>query len=50
MAAADILQQILEQITIAGPVPQMMVRIDDRQIGLEDLFAAFVSQSGRTGA
>ena len=42
VAAADVFEQVLEQVAVAGPVPQMMVRIDDRQIGLEDLLAALV--------
>ena len=42
VAAAEIGQQILEQVAVARPVPQMMVRIDDRQIGFEDLLAALV--------
>ena len=38
VAAADIGQQILKQIAVARPVPHMMVGIDDRQLGLDDLF------------
>src|SRR5205814_9466388 len=40
--AADIFEQILEQVSVTGPVPQMMVRIDDRQIRLEDLLAPLI--------
>src|SRR6202040_583403 len=40
--AADIFEQILEQVSVTGPVPQMMVRIDNRQIRLEDLLTALV--------
>ena len=42
MPAADVFEEILEQIAITWPVPQMVVRIDDRQLGFEDLFAALV--------
>src|SRR5207249_4277518 len=42
VAGTDIFEQILKQITVAGPVPQVMVRIDDRQIGLEDLLTPLV--------
>ena len=35
VAAAQILDQIVQQIAVARPVPQMMVRIDDRAIGFE---------------
>src|SRR6266446_1484110 len=42
VAAADIGEQILEQVAVARPVPHVMVRIDNRQIGIEDLFAALV--------
>ena len=31
VAAADIVEQILKQVAVAGPVPHVMVRVDDRQ-------------------
>ena len=40
VAALRIRQQFIEQITPVGPVPQMMVRIDDGQIGREDRLLA----------
>ena len=40
--ANAIRQQVLEQIAVARPVPHVMVRIDDRQTRLDDLFAALV--------
>src|SRR5438105_15745167 len=40
VAAARIRQQFVEQIAPARPVPEMMMRIDDRQIGLEDRLLA----------
>ncbi len=40
VAATDIVEQVLEQIAVARPVPHVMVRVDDRQIGLDDRFAA----------
>ncbi len=46
VAAADIGQQVLEQIAVAGPVPHVMVRIDDRQIRLDDLLAPAVEPFG----
>src|SRR5215470_8750574 len=40
VAAIGIRQQFIEEIAPAGPVPQMVVGVDDRQIGREDrLFA-----------
>jgi len=42
VATADIGEQLREQITVARPVPEMMVRIDDRQRGLDDLLTVFV--------
>src|SRR5207244_9702707 len=42
VAAADIVEQILEQVAVAWPVPHVMVRIGDRQLGLDDLFTALV--------
>ena len=38
MAAAGVGQQLVEQVAAAGMVPQVMVRIADRQRGLEDVF------------
>src|SRR5215469_11867675 len=35
VAAAQILDQVVQQIAVARPVPQMMVRIDDRVFGFE---------------
>ena len=34
VAGAGIRQQLLQQIAVARPVPQMVMRIDDRQLGL----------------
>ena len=42
VAAADIPEQVREQIAVVRSVPQMMMRIDDRQIGLENFLAALV--------
>ncbi len=42
VAAADIGEQVLEQIAVARPVPHVMVRVDDRQIGLDDRLAPAV--------
>jgi hypothetical protein len=40
VSASDVEEQIIEQITPTWSIPQVMVRIDDRQIGLENrLFA-----------
>ena len=35
VAAAQILDQVVQQIAVPRPVPQMMVRIDDRAVGFE---------------
>jgi hypothetical protein len=40
VAAGRVCEQFIEQIAPARPIPQMVVRIDDRQVGLEDLFLA----------
>ena len=43
MARSDISKQLRQQIAAGlGPVDQVMVRVDNRQIGLDDLFAAAV--------
>jgi hypothetical protein len=43
VAAADILQQVRHQVCAAlRPVDQVMVRIDDRQGGIERVFPAAV--------
>src|ERR1700704_6952653 len=40
VAAVGVGEQLIKQVTPTGPVPQMVVRIDDRQIGLEDRLLA----------
>jgi hypothetical protein len=45
VAAVDIDQQIIEQITPTWPIPQMVVWIDDRQLGLDDRFFAPIKPS-----
>ena len=35
VAAAQILDQVVQQIAVARPVPQMVVRVDDRAVGFE---------------
>ena len=55
VAGIDVGQKLVEQIAAAGVVPQMMVRIDDRQIGFEDRLAQLgepfgVGQRARIGA
>ncbi len=51
----DIGQQLVEQIAAARVIPQMMVRIDDRKFGLEDVLGQFAEpfrprQRARIGA
>ena len=50
VTAANIGEQLREQITIIQAVPQMVVGVDNRQLGLDDRFAVLSSQSCRTGA
>src|SRR5205823_4326045 len=38
MAAARVGQQLVEEVTALRMVPEVMVRIDDRQVGLENGF------------
>jgi hypothetical protein len=43
-------QQVVEQVVVAGALPEMMVRIDDRQRGLERLLASPWRPTPRFGA
>jgi hypothetical protein len=36
VARAQVGQQLVEQIAMVGPIPQVMVRVDDGQVGIED--------------
>ena len=36
VAGAEIGEQLVQQVAVVGPLPQMMMRVDDRQLGLED--------------
>jgi hypothetical protein len=40
--AAGFFEKILEQVPVAGPIPPVMMRVDNRQIGFEDFLAALV--------
>src|SRR5215831_1127776 len=42
MTADDVTKKILQEIAIAWPVPQMMMRIDDWQVGVDDVFVMFI--------
>src|SRR5438477_275263 len=51
----DVGQQLVEQIAAPWMIPEMMMRVDDRQFGLEDLLDALaepfrVGQRARIGA
>ena len=36
VAGAEVGEQLVEQVAMVGPLPQVMVGVDDRQLGLED--------------
>src|SRR6516162_1672020 len=42
----DVGQEFVEQIAAARVLPEMMVRVDDRQIGLEDLLGQLLEPFG----
>jgi hypothetical protein len=42
VAGIDVGQELVEQIAAAGVVPEMVVRVDDRQFRFEDVFPQFV--------
>jgi hypothetical protein len=42
VAAADIGKQLRKQIAIIRAIPQVMVRIDDRQLRLDDLLVTLI--------
>src|ERR1700722_14176363 len=37
MPGVDVGQEVVEQVTAARVIPEMMMRVDDRQVGLADL-------------
>jgi hypothetical protein len=39
MTRLDILQQVEQKIAVSRTIPQMMMRIDNRQLGFEDVLA-----------
>jgi hypothetical protein len=45
VAGVDVGQQLIEQVAPVGPVPQMVVRVDDGQVGLQDRLRAPVEPS-----
>jgi hypothetical protein len=40
VTACDVGEELGEQVTAAGQIPQVMMRIDDRELGRERLLAA----------
>jgi hypothetical protein len=36
VAGAQVGEQLVEQVAMIGPIPEVMVRVDDRQVGIED--------------
>jgi hypothetical protein len=49
MAGADVLQKLVQQITLIAAVPQMMVGVHDRQIRLQNRLRLSLRQPGRIG-
>jgi hypothetical protein len=45
VAGIDVGQELVKQIAAARVVPQVMVRVDDRQFGFEDLLSQFAEPS-----
>jgi len=45
VAGVQVGQQLVEQVAPAGPVPEVVVRVDDRAIRLEDLLAPLAERS-----
>ncbi len=46
MAGPRVGQQIVEEIVVAGALPKMVVRIDDRQVGFEAGSLTWATQAG----
>ena len=46
MPGVDVGQEVVEQITAARVIPEMMMRVDDRQVGLEDLLGQLTEPFG----
>ena len=46
MPGVDVGQEVVEQITAARVIPEMMMRVDDRLIGLEDLLGQLAEPIG----
>ena len=46
VAGVDVGQELVEQIAAARVIPQMMVRVDDRQIGIENLLGELAEPCG----
>ncbi len=49
MAGVEVGEQFVEQIGVVAALPQMMVRIDDRQVGIEDRLGRGRRQPGFVG-
>ena len=49
VAGVDVGQQLVEQIAVAAAQPQMVVRVDHRQFGLDDRLGLGGSEPGLVG-
>jgi hypothetical protein len=49
VARAGVGDQLVQQVAMVGMVPQVMVRIDDRQVGLEDRLLRALGEPGVVG-
>jgi hypothetical protein len=49
VTGAEVGQQVVQEVPMVRPLPQVMVRVDDRQRGLEDRLGRRAGQPGRVG-
>jgi hypothetical protein len=46
VAGADVVEELVQEIAVVGPFPQVVMRVDDGQVGLEDRFRRLLGEPG----
>ena len=46
---ADVVEELVQEIAVVGPLPQVVMRVDDGQVGLEDRLRRLLGEPGLVG-
>jgi hypothetical protein len=49
VAGADVVEELVQEVAVVGPLPQVVMRVDDGQVGLEDRLRRLLREPGFVG-